>query len=653
MSLKGSQTRSLKIKKENLLTIVLPTCDDYSGVMMTVMHLIMDRRFETLDYDILVVDNTPSETERKHLLNNLPMDSGRVSYMEIPESLGPAHTKDSGIQAAQGKFVLCMDCHVLLHDSALTKLYDFLTNLSDSDSTSDDIFSGPLLYKGSYKTMISTHFQDIWRGHMWGTWGTDLSLLEDDTPKEIKGQGCGLFLVKRSSWLGFCKEFSGFGGEEMLIHEKYRKNGRKAMLLPWLGWWHRFGYKKAQQPVNHTILRVRNYVVGFLELDMDLKPVYDHFVNTDIPSKDLKNTLVKEFSFEADELKDKSENDLRGMLASKKISQESWLKITSDPEGTKDIHRRKAKPAKPNTEVTKRDDLPELSQELMRLHKSKSPAAKELGFIATMVKETESKKVAEITYISETGIALAVDPSVENVNSHYYFDSSPNPLFLNNQRVSDKTLKTSATSNLHFQEAIDSFMSGDDVDLLLLKLPPVIEGSTEDVLNKLAEKTKKGILVHDTLSEDFANHTNGLKLFSHKSNWKTKYIMSKVYDPKTKEQFNTDGIALLSKNIDVEDMQFAWPWVKQGAGTELKKMLAKLNFKVSEDCKCNRHARIMDELGVVWCENNIDLICGWLMEESEKKGWGATIAAKLAAPKLVKRAIKIHKKKILKQGEDK
>ena len=41
------------------------------------------------------------------------------------------------------------------------------------------------------------------------------------------------------------------------------------------------------------------------------------------------------------------------------------------------------------------------------------------------------------------------------------------------------------------------------------------------------------------------------------------------------------------------------------------------------------------------------------MEESEKKGWGATIAAKLAAPKLVKRAIKIHKKKILKQGEDK
>ena len=180
----------------------------------------------------------------------------------------------------------------------------------------------------------------------------------------------------------------------------------------------------------------------------------------------------------------------------------------------------------------------------------------------------------------------------------------------------------------------------------------MMEDDAKDVLRKVSQKVKKALVVHDTLSESFSQYSDSLRSFSQESDWDCKYVMQKVYHPETKETLDTDGIAMLTKDVSLEKLQFAWPWEKAGAGTELKKMLAKIGFGVSEDCKCTRHARVMDEKGTEWCEANIDLICSWLMEESEKKGWGATVAAKLAAPKLVKRAIKIYKKKLLKEKKE-
>ncbi len=54
-------------------------------------------------------------------------------------------------------------------------------------------------------------------------------------------------------------------------------------------------------------------------------------------------------------------------------------------------------------------------------------------------------------------------------------------------------------------------------------------------------------------------------------------------------------------------------------GTELKKLLAKIGIKASPSCSCNSRAKTMDKNGVVWCENNIDTIVGWLKEEANKR----------------------------------
>ena len=88
-----------------------------------------------------------------------------------------------------------------------------------------------------------------------------------------------------------------------------------------------------------------------------------------------------------------------------------------------------------------------------------------------------------------------------------------------------------------------------------------------------------------------------------------------------------------------------------GAGTELKKMLAKIGIKASPTCSCNKRAQIMDEKGVAWCKANTDTIVGWLREEATKRGLPFI---DLAGKIIVKRAISLAEKaeKQRKQAEE-
>lgn len=90
----------------------------------------------------------------------------------------------------------------------------------------------------------------------------------DEEPFEVPGQGLGLFTCRRESWLRFNEHSRGFGGEELYIHEKYRRAGRKVWCLPFLRWWHRFYREEghANPYPNTTYGRCRNYLLEFQEL---------------------------------------------------------------------------------------------------------------------------------------------------------------------------------------------------------------------------------------------------------------------------------------------------------------------------------------------------------------------------------------------------
>lgn len=61
------------------------------------------------------------------------------------------------------------------------------------------------------------------------------------------------------------------------------------------------------------------------------------------------------------------------------------------------------------------------------------------------------------------------------------------------------------------------------------------------------------------------------------------------------------------------------PGPSHGPGTQLKKLLSLVGITATPTCACNKRAKIMDANGCNWCEQNLDLIVGWLREEATKR----------------------------------
>lgn len=55
-------------------------------------------------------------------------------------------------------------------------------------------------------------------------------------------------------------------------------------------------------------------------------------------------------------------------------------------------------------------------------------------------------------------------------------------------------------------------------------------------------------------------------------------------------------------------------------GTILSKMIKSVGIQMTDSCSCKRHALEMNEKGNDWCEQNIDVVVGWLRDEAKRRG---------------------------------
>lgn len=247
-----------------LLTIGMPTYDDFDGVYFSIQALRMYH--DLTDCEILVIDNHPNPSPE---LENV-CNSTKVRYVKAPHLSGTCATSQAVFDYAEGEFVLCMDCHILFEKDSLTRLKKYLRE----NPQSPDLLQGPLLYDDLQNT--ATHFDPIWRDHMWGTWGND-SRVNGNEPFDIPMQGLGVFAMRKAALPGFNRLFKGFGGGEGYIHEKVRQRGGRTLCLPWFKWVHRFGRPKG---VPYPLVledRIFNYIIGHQELGLSLRPVIEHF----------------------------------------------------------------------------------------------------------------------------------------------------------------------------------------------------------------------------------------------------------------------------------------------------------------------------------------------------------------------------------------
>jgi len=74
-------------------------------------------------------------------------------------------------------------------------------------------------------------------------------------------------------------------------------------------------------------------------------------------------------------------------------------------------------------------------------------------------------------------------------------------------------------------------------------------------------------------------------------------------------------------------------------GSALKLILAGYGFTPGPTCPCTKRAQEMDDKGLDWCQNNVDLIVSWMKESAAEISLFNSILAKFAARSIVLQAI--------------
>lgn len=254
------------------LTIGMPSYNNYQEVWFTVQSL---RIYHDLtDCEILIIDNYGKAEQLEKFCNAV-----KIRYIKWDNKPASHVVKNRIFENANGKFSLCIDSHIFLMPGTINKLKKFI----DSNPNTDALYHGPML-NGGLGSEID-YYNDEWRGDQLGTWGPSHLPMPNREPFEIDMAASGLMFCKSDTWLGFNEKFRGFGGGEGYIHKKYKKHGKKIICLPFLQWVHYFKNQWGkQEPVPYPLQRedrIRNFLIGYDELGLDIEIVKKHFKITD------------------------------------------------------------------------------------------------------------------------------------------------------------------------------------------------------------------------------------------------------------------------------------------------------------------------------------------------------------------------------------
>jgi hypothetical protein len=631
------------------LTIGMATCDDYEGVWATVQSVFLHNDWDQpKDVQIVIVDTSPKGSDHRQLVRDFASKGGHeavgsrsanIKYIDMAGFAGTTKPRDVIFDHADGEFVCVMDCHVMLRKDSLRQLLDWFEVNRDCK----DLVHGPILYDNLH--MISTHFDDQFRGGMWGTWGSawkspdgqhfvcqseevtdenrkrssdgmvhtydlqtlkpidvglpadipwsghDRRLIElgftelgrDDEAGlfEIPGQGMGLFASRKDSWLGFAKECTGFGGEEMNIHTKYRQAGRKAICLPFLKWNHRFGRAGGAPYPIPLSAKIRNYVLWAKELNLPLDRIHTHFV------------------------------------ASGQFAKSSWDRLIADP-----VKYRVELKANPKTNGQAPLDFVFLETAMK---------ARDLSEHAETIKSIASKVESVTGFVKradwEPMIAAGFPKKID------IYQSEEAPLIdqthaaVKQQHVKDSRqifeYKTRRTKNgekvePHEVDAIEP------VDLLVIDKINSAE-YLYATLERHGNSAKQYILIRGTQSfgEKAEQDQKQPGLFYAMKDWIRSYPQWFILH----HWPNQYGLTLLAKEPIARPSQEVRPWPKgHGPGTELKAILGSVGINPAPTCSCNAYMRQMDEWGIEGCMEHHAEIVERLREKAEEWGWTKFIA---------------------------
>lgn len=494
------------------------------------------------------------------------------------------------------------------------------------------LVQGPLLMDDHRS--ISTHFFDRWEGEMWGKWGFGVSctcgktkftpiqngdkfecpgfsggddvracphcgadwsaanseadllqygcvpLTTVDTALdathwfEAPGQGLGLFLTAREHWLQFHLQATGFGAEEMCVHHLYRQAKRKAVILPFLLWQHRFGRPNGIPYTPDRYTKMRNYVLWFQRLGYDLEPIRKHFV---------------------DEIK---------------VDAKLWEYLIADP-----VER----VSPPKSCGTKRDPKQTLEDLFNRLKSVERDLNQHMPAMRSAV---EGGVVVEITNRQESTVAFAAALPEELHSFQLEVTAEVNLAYTCLQQLRKRVT--------HFRAGSAQIAEIPECDLLFIDSEHTFE-RLSDELSRFGNRCRRFIVMHDTtsfgLAGDLGQGKRGLR----------HAIADFLYrNGEWGVAVHTDvqhGMTVLARRPEDRHPQFITflPGRGYGPGTKMKEILSSLGINPSPTCDCGPVAAHMDALGVVGCRSYLPQIVQKVTDNAQKWGWVSFASAAFKA----------------------
>lgn len=257
------------------LTIGMATYDDFDGVFFTIQALRMYHPICNTDQvEFVVIDNNPESSHGKECKKFIEHNV-KGKYIPYTEKQ-TTFNKYKVVDHASGEYILIIDCHVLIATNGI----DYLLNYYKENPVTNNLIQGPLWYDDLKH--VSTHFDEVWRGEMYGVWATSTEKYTKGIPFEIPMQGMGLLSFRKQTWKGISPYFKGFGGEEGYIAAKFRQWGGANVCIPQLLWNHRFGRPSGVKYPLSLEDKVWNYFIANLDLYKDpehifIKQTMEHF----------------------------------------------------------------------------------------------------------------------------------------------------------------------------------------------------------------------------------------------------------------------------------------------------------------------------------------------------------------------------------------
>lgn len=627
------------------LSIGMAHYDDFNGAVFSIQH---QRINGTGAREFLVVDNSAATKPEIHSALNSFMGYTGGKLIDASHLQGTSATRNAVFQHATSDIVICMDCHVLLTPEAENAVRRYFANPANRNN----IASGPMLMDHLNPDFAPTQFNPQWSDQMWGRWGvtwvtpngekftvienmtsgtcefrgmagsTELPEAPDfafpvglgysgheqalsrlgcrpwmatanvDDVTEIPGQGLGCFAMWRENWPGFHPAATGFGGEELCVHELVRQRGGKAECLAGFQWWHRFfrgNHSFAPYP-NTSWQKVRNYVLWFNQIGFDLGPIKSHFVNG--------NPQI--------------------------MSVDEWDRLVSDPVAynpskTPDDNYSSTLPQPPNADRMTLQELQQWTADTPRDLNQHVPLIAQMAGACTSAAEFSGRRESTVALLSCKGTI------------HSFNSEGNDTLFRTIKRIVADTSTVEYTRKLttyaYESIAVPVIELPEPVELLFIDTEHHGERITAE-LNVNAKHVKRAIIIHDTYIYG-ENGAGGSGMIPAMDAWLEAnpdwFVMRHVA-----RQF---GLTVLGR--DPRDKP-AKPVLlsPQGPGTELKAILKDMGIEMSVTCDCNKKMAEMNDLGSAGCKEKLPEIIAAIQEKKAKWGFEQGLAKDGVAEKI-------------------